>query len=86
MSSHQLNTNKPRALKCRHFCYSFDLHNYCLTCREASKGDDSCEKQCQLCSSFIEEQNIKIKNRRRHGRKQKLDDLDLLGDPEVEEA
>ena len=47
MSSHQLNTNKPRALKFRHFCYSAI-------------------------------------------RKQKLDsskdDLDLLGDPEVEDT
>ena len=93
MLSHQANTNKPRALKYRHLCFSFDLHNYCPTCREAGKGDDPCishEKQCQLCPLFTEEQNCKIKNRRRYALKHKLDssrdDLDLLGDPDMEKV
>ena len=64
MSSHKTNTNKPQALKCCHFCFSFDLLNHCPICREAGNGDDPCvtqEKQCQLCSSFTEEQNCKIR-------------------------
>ena len=44
MSLHQTNKDKPRAQKCCHFCFSFDLHNYCPTCREAGKGDDPCVK------------------------------------------
>ena len=44
----------------------------------------------QLCSSFPEEQNLKIKNRRRYDRKQKLDlskdNLDLLGNLDLEEV
>ena len=93
MSSHQANTNNPRSLKCRHFYLPFDLHNYCHSCREAGKGDDPCvtnEQQCLLCKSFTEEQKLNIKNRRRYVPKQKLnsskDELDLLGDPEVEDA
>ena len=44
---------------------------------------------CSICANFTEEQQIKIKHRRRHVRKQKIsdlcntskdDDLDLLGD------
>ena len=78
--------------KCRHFCFIFDIHNYCPTCREAGKGDGPCvtnEKPCNICSGFTEEQLIKIKHRRRYVRKQKVsdtcntskdDDLDLLGD------
>ena len=55
MSLHQTNKDKPRAQKCRHFCFSFDLHNYCPTCREAGKGDDPCvtfETPCDICASF----------------------------------
>ena len=74
------------------FCFLFDTHNYCPICREAGKGDDPCvtnEKTCNICSNLTEEQQIKIKHRRRYGRKQKVsdpcntskdDDLDLLGD------
>ena len=89
MSLHQANKDKPRALKCRHFCFSFDHHNYCPTCREAGKGDDPCvtfEAPCQLCTSFTDEQLNKIQNRKRYLKKQKAassakdDELDLLGE------
>ena len=87
MSSHQANTNKSRSLKCRHFCLRFDIHNYWPSCREAGKGDDRCvtnEKPCNICSSFLEEQLLRIKNRRRYVRKQiadtSNDKLDLLWD------
>ena len=48
------------------------------------------EKLCEICSGFLEEQILKIKNRRIYVRKQKLadtskgDELDLLGDEDVE--
>ena len=89
MSSHQASKDKPRSSKCRHFCLPFDSHNYCPACREANKGDDpsvTFEKPCEICSGFSEEQILKIKNRHRYVRKQKVtdtskdDDLDLLGD------
>ena len=89
MSLHQANKDKPRALKCRHFCFSFDHHNYCPTCREAGKGDDPCvtfEAPCQLCTSFTDEQLNEIQNRERYLKKQKAassskdDELDLLGE------
>ena len=91
MSSHQTSA-KLRSSKCRHFCLLFNTHNYCPTCREAGKGDDPCitnETPCNICANFTEEQQIKIKHRRRYVRKQKVsdpcntskdDDLDLLGD------
>ena len=88
MSLHQTNKDKPRAQKCRHFCFSFDLHNYCPTCREAGKGDDPCvtfETPCQICTSFTDEQLKKIQNRKRYLKKQKAEcsskdnELDLLG-------
>ena len=90
MSSHQTSA-KPRSSKCRHFCFSFDLHNYCPTCRESGKGDDLCvtnEGPCQICQALSSEEHAKIKNRRRYTRKVKpdqntsKDDLDLLGDDE----
>ena len=89
MSIHQANKDKPRAQKCRHFCFSFDIHNYCPTCREAGKGDDPCvtfESPCQICTSFSDEQLQKIQNRKRYLKKQKAatsskdDELDLLGE------
>ena len=87
MSLHQANKDKPRALKCRHFCFSFDLHNYCPTCREAGKGDDPCvtfETPCQVCTSFSDEQLKKIQNRKRYLKKQKAEtsskDDELEGD------
>ena len=94
MSSQQASSNKPRSLKCRHFCLPFDTHNYCPACREAGKGDDPCvtnEKPCNICSTFTEEQLLKIKNRHRYVRKQKgtdtsKDELDLLGDEDDVEA
>ena len=89
MSSHQASA-KARSSKCRHFCYPFDTHNYCPTCRESGKGDDPCvtnQSPCNICDSFTEEQQIKIKHRHQYIRKQKTldpntskDDLDLLGD------
>ena len=90
MSSHQTSA-KPRSSKYRHFCFSFDLHNYCPTCRESGKGDDLCvtnEGPCQICQALSSEEHAKIKNRRWDTRKVKpdqntsKDDLDLLGDDE----
>ena len=90
MSLHQANKDKPRAQKCRHFCFSFDLHNYCPTCREAGKGDDPCvtcvETPCDICASFTDEQMRKIQHRKRYCKKQKAetsskdDELDVLGE------
>ena len=89
MSSHQT-SSKPRSSKCRYFCYPFNTHNYCPTCRESGKGNNPCvtnQSPCNICSNFTEEQQIKIKHRCRYIRKQKAselntskDDLDLLGD------
>ena len=88
MSLHQANKDKPRAQKCRHFCFSFDHHNYCPTCREVGKGDDPCvtfKTPCQICTSFTDDQLHKIQNRKRYLKKQKAetsskDELDLLGE------
>ena len=90
MSSQQLNKDKLRSNKCRHFCFPFDIHNYCLTCRESGKCDDPCvtfETPCNICTSFTEEQMQTINQRKRYIRKQKNnsvsskdDELDLLGD------
>ena len=89
MSIHQTNKDKPRAQKCRHFCFSFDLHNYCPTCREAGKGNDPCvtlETPCDICASFTDEQMKKIQHRKCYLKKQKAetstkdDELDLLGE------
>ena len=90
MSTHQTNKDKPRSGKCRHFCFPFDTHNYCPTCRESGKGDDPCvtfESLCQICGSFTEEQMLKISQGKHYIKKQKAltctskdDELDLLGD------
>ena len=90
MSTHQTNKDKPRSGKCRHFCFPFDTHNYCPTCRESGKGDDPCvtfESLCQICASFTEDQMLKISQRKHYIKKQKShtanskeDELDLLGD------
>ena len=72
MSSHQTNKDKPRASKCHHFCHSFDVHNYCPTCREAGKGDDPCVtllSPCNIYASFTEEQQTKITHRERYTKK-----------------
>ena len=84
------NKDKPRARKCRHFCFSFDLHNYGPTCRESGKGDDPCvsfEAPCDIFASFTDEQMNKIQPRKRYIKKQKADassakddELDLLGE------
>ena len=96
MSSNTQRTSKdkPRSLKCRHFCLPFDNHNYCPSCRKANRGDDpsicvTLESPCDICSGFSDEQMQKIKNRKRYVRKQKPvtskdDELDLLGDEDVE--
>ena len=76
LKCHQMNKDKPRAGKCRHFCFSFDVHNYCPTCREAGKGDDPCvtfEAPCDICASFTDEQLNKIQHRKRYIKKQKKD-------------
>ena len=85
-----MNKDKPRASKCRHFCFSFESHNYCPTCRESGKGDDPCvtyEVPCDICASFTDEQMNKIQHRKRYINKQKKDassskddELDLLGE------
>ena len=90
MSIHQTNKDKPRAQKCRHFCFFFDLHNYCRTCRESGKGDDPCvtfEASCGICASFTDDQMKKIQHRKRYIKRQKADtsnakddELDLLGE------
>ena len=90
MSIHQTNKDKPRAQKCRHFCFSFDLHNYCPTCRESGKGDDLCvtfEVPCDICPSFTDDQMKKIQHRKHYIKRQKADasnakddELDLLGE------
>ena len=90
MSTHQTNKDKPRSGKYRHFCFPFDIHNYCPTCRESGKGDDPCvtfESLCQICASFTEDQMLKISKRKLYIKKQKShtanskdNDLDLLGD------
>ena len=90
MSIHQTNKDKPRAQKCRHFCFSFDLHNYWPTCRESGKGDDPCvtfEAPCDICASFTDDQMKKIQHRKRYIKRQKADasnakddELDLLGE------
>ena len=90
MSTHQTNKDKPRSMKCRHFCFPFDTHNYCPTCRESGKGDDPCvtfEIPYPICASFTEEQMLKISQRKRYIKKQKSlttsskdNELDLLGD------
>ena len=89
MSSQQASA-KARSSKRHHFCCPFDTHNYCPTRRESGKGDDPCvsnQSPCNICDSFIEEHEIKIKHRRPYIRKQKTsdhntskDDLELLGD------
>ena len=89
MSAHQTNKDKPRSSNCRHFCFPFDTHNYCPTCRESGKGDDPCvtfEDLCQICA-FTEEQMLKISQRKHYIKKQKGhtasskdDELDLQGD------
>ena len=94
MSSNTQRTSKdkPRSVKCRHFCLPFDSHNYCPSCREANKGDDPCatlKSPCEICASFWDEQMNKIKNRKRYVRKQKADtsrdnELYLLGDKDVD--
>ena len=76
MSSHQTSI-KARLSKCHHFGFPFDSHNYCPTCRESGKGDDPCvtnQSACNICLSFSEEQQIKIKHRRRYVSKQKTSD------------
>ena len=90
MSAHQTNKDKSRSSKCRHFCFAFDTHNYCPTCRESGKGDDPCvtfENPCEICTSFTEVQMLKISQRKRYIKKKtrdtaslKDDELDLLGD------
>ena len=90
MSSHQTNKDKPRASKCRHFCFLFDTHNYCPTCREAGKSDDPCvtfQMPCDIYGSFTDEQMNKIQHRKHYIKKQKRDttsskddELDLLGE------
>ena len=93
MSSHQTNKDKPRASKCHHFCHSFDVHNYCPTCREAGKGGDPCVtllSPCNICASFTEEQQTKITPRKRYTKKgdkksEKSDiDAKLLGDYSID--
>ena len=87
MSTHQTNKDKLRSNKCRHICFSFEIHNYCPTCRESGKGDDPCvtfEAPCDICASFTDEQMNKIQHRKHYIKKQKKDTTspkdDLLGE------
>ena len=90
MSSHQTNKDKPRASKCHHFCFIFDTHNYCPTCRESGKGDDPCvtlQTPCDICASFTDDEMNKIQHRKCYIKKQKRNttsskdnELDLLGE------
>ena len=85
MSIHQT-----RVQKCHHFCFSFDLHNYCPTCWESGKGDEPCvtfEAPYDICASFTDDQMNKIQHRKRYIKKQKADasnakndELDLFGE------
>ena len=92
MSSNQTNKDKARSAKCHHFCFAFDSHNYCPTCRDAGKGDDHCvtfEAPCEICSAFSKEQLIKITHRKGYVKKQKRDtskddELDLLGEEDID--
>ena len=71
----QTNKDKQRSAKCLHFCFSFDTHYYCPTCRESGKGDDPCimfESPCGICAAFSEEQLIKITHRKHFVKKQKI--------------
>ena len=89
MSSQQTNKVKQSANKCSHFCFPFDVHNYCPTCTESGKGDHPCvtfETPCPICASFTEDQMQEIAQRKWYIRKQKGntvsskdDELDLLG-------
>ena len=75
MSAHQMNKDKSGSSKCRHFCFVFDTHNYCPTCRESGKGDDPCvtfENPCEICTSFTKEQ-LEISQRKCYIKKQKRD-------------
>ena len=71
MSAHQMNKDKPRSSKCQHFCFAFDAHNYCSTCRESGKGDDPCvtfKAPCEICASFTEKlhtENARLRSKRR---------------------
>ena len=78
MSSQRQKTDKPRSLKCHHFCNDFDLHNYCPICREPGTGDDTCvtgHRTCLLCGSFTEEQLAKSVNRKRYIKKSCKSDM-----------
>ena len=64
MSSNTQRTSKdkPRSLKCWHFCLPFDNHSYCPSCREANKGDDPCvtlESLCYIYSGFSNAKKLK---------------------------
>ena len=76
MSTNQTNKDKLCSSKCRHFCFSFDIHNYCPTCRESGKGDEPCvtfEAPCDICASFTDEQVNKFQHRKCYLKKQKKD-------------
>ena len=82
MSSHQASRDKPRAAKCNHFCHPFDTHNFCPTCREVGKGDNqyvTLVTSCSICSSFTEEQIIKISHRKRYNKKDQKDKAEDAG-------
>ena len=91
MSSHQTSKDKPRALKCHHFCDSFDTHKYYPTFKKTGKGEDPCvtfHASCHFCAAFTEAQMIKVTHRKCYVKKQKRDtskddELDL-GDENIE--
>ena len=91
MSSHQTNKDKPRFSKCCHFCFAFDSHNYCSYLVKVMTPCVTFESPWEICASFTEEPLIKITHRKCYIKKQKKyttstkdDELDRLGDEDVD--
>ena len=79
MSSCRSTPSKGFSAKCHHFCCEFDCHNYCPTCKEAGKDDDSCVTglfPCTICQSFSDESRLKIINRKQYHSKRNVDKVD----------
>ena len=70
--------DKPKARSCGHWINSWDVHNYCPTCREKglAKGKLPAEPcvlgdLCPVCETFSTEQMEKIATRRKYVKKPK---------------
>ena len=70
MSSHQTSA-KLRSSKCGHFCFLFDTTIIAPHAGNLARETTSVTNQspCNICASFSEEQQIKIKHRRWYVRK-----------------